>query len=95
MNTDEVDSLVFELFDSDLPNVGPVRIAGRSEFYGSLSREHVETDEIVGVRSVLVAPSARLDGLRVGETVTFDGVEYIARVIEVRGRAVTAVILGR
>jgi hypothetical protein len=95
MRAAEVDNLVSELFDPDLPNVAPVSIRGRADFYGSLSREHIETDEIVGVRSVLVAPRANLDGLRVGETLTIDGDDYISRLIEVRGRGITAVVLGR
>ena len=90
----ESDDLVRELFDPDFPNVAAASFAGCQEFNGSLSREHIETNEIVGIRSVFLAPSADLEGLGVGGVITIGGVRYIAQVLQVRGRAITAVVLG-
>lgn len=95
MNADELDDLASELFDSDLPNVVCASIGNGATFNASLTREHVETDEIVGIRSVLLAPAHELEGLRAGASIEIDGDNYIASVIEIRGRAMVGVILGR
>lgn len=94
MKPSVADSLAREMFDPDVPNVVEVELADGSTFYGSFTREYVETDEIVGVRSVLTAPSADVEGLTTGDSITVAGTVYKARVIQVRGRAITGVILG-
>lgn len=88
------DELAREIFDPDMPNVMPASFGGGATFYGSLSREYVETDELVGVRSVFLCASADLDGLQAGDTLTIEGRDFVARVIEIRGRAIAAVVLG-
>lgn len=95
MKKSELDELALELFDPDLPNVVSASISGGPDIYGSLSREFVETDEVVGVRSVFLTSSASVDGVRNGETIEVDGDTKKIRVIQPRGRAITALVLGQ
>jgi hypothetical protein len=96
VNQTDLDDLTTELFDEDLPNVVSAHFAGCGDsFSGSLSREHVETNEIVGIRSVFTAPSERFIGLHVDDPIWIGDEQYYARVIETRGVATTALILGK
>lgn len=82
------------MFDPDLPNVAECSFGDAPAFYGSFNREYVETDDIVGVRSVLTAPSADVEGLAAGDSITVAGTVYKARIIQIRGRAITGIVLG-
>ena len=96
MNQNDLDDLADELFDEDLPNVVAAHFDGCGDsFSGSLSREHVETSEIVGIRSVFTAPSNRFIGLCVDDPIWIGDEQFYARVIETRGVATTALILGK
>lgn len=95
MNQSELDDLADELFDPDLPNVVPVSFGDSAPFNGSLSREHIETDEIVGVRSVLICARKNIQSLTENQSIKVDGDVYFARYIEQRGRAISAVVLGK
>jgi hypothetical protein len=92
----ELDDLTAELFDPDLPNVVLAHFDGCGDaFHGSLSKEHVETNEVVGIRSVFTCPTHALDGLHENDPIWIGDVSYFARVIETRGVATSAVILGK
>lgn len=96
MNQTDLDDLADELFDEDLPNVVSASFDGCGDpFSGSLSREHVETSEIVGIRSVFTAPAHRLIGLCVDDPIWVGDEQWFARVIETRGVATMAIILGK
>lgn len=95
MNQSDLDELVSELFDPDLPNVVSASFGDSDPFNGSLSREHIETDEIVGIRSVFLCASKDVAALERDQVITVDDDDYFARVIEKRGRGLSAVILGK
>ena len=96
MKQSDLDDLAVELFDEDGPNIVAARFAGcGDDFLGSLSREHIETDEISGIRSVFLCPSCKLGGLSQHDPIWIGDEQYLARLIEVRGRAISAVILGK
>lgn len=96
MNQTDLDDLAAELFDEDLPNVVAARYDGcGDDFSGSLSKEHVETNEIVGIRSVFTAPTHKLVGLCVDDPIWIGDEQWYVRVIETRGVATSAIILGK
>lgn len=96
MNQTELDDLTAELFDEDLPNVLAAHFDGcGDDFRGSLSKEHVETNEIVGIRSVFLAPTKALIGLHVDDPIWIGDEQWYARVIETRGVATSAIVLGK
>lgn len=96
MNQNDLDDLANEMFDEDLPNVVAAHFDGCGDpFSGSLSREHVETSEIVGIRSVFTTPTHRLIGLCKDDPIWIGDQQFYARVIETRGVATSAIILGK
>lgn len=94
MDRAELDSLAAEFMDADLANVVDCVFSGGT-VRGSFSREYIETDQVAGVRSVILCPSSSVDTVATGDAVTVDGVNYTVQVIEQRGRAFTALVLGR
>ena len=95
MDRAELDDLTRELFDSDLPNVTLATLGSGGEFYGSFSREYLETEEIAGARSVFLAAKADVENVVEGDSIEIDDETYFIRVIEPSGRGISALLLGK
>jgi len=96
VDQNDLESLSAELFDPDMPNVFPATFEGcDKEFFGALSREHIETDEIVGIRSVFTCPTHKIERLQADDPILIGSEQFYARVIECRGALISGLILGK
>lgn len=94
MNQQELDALAIELMDGDLPSMSSISYKGQT-FNASLSKGYVETGRISGVRSILLCPNVYLDGAKEGDQIFIDNDAHYIQGFDVRGKAMTALILGR
>lgn len=95
MDTAELDALALEILDPDLPNAVKYSFGNGPDLDGTLSTQYIETDEIAGDRSVLTGRKTDLASLAANAAITVDGEAFFARVIQSRGRALSAVVLGK
>lgn len=94
MNLSEAREVAREMMDEDLSSVVSVEHNGRSAFNASMTRDYVEIDNIIGVRSILLCIDEDADEIDQGDQLVIDGMTFIAQAKQRRGRVTVAIVLG-